>query len=167
MMLAHRSRVSFLTSMLLMLLLVAGHGAAWCPVLCCVPPTVRGVDACVCGRRRYLSPEVFDGVSDYVITKPQLCGKLVTITVSGHKIMGYPLRVRNERYHRYALMFNVGMVFDEGADTRAYQGVLRKLGNTFHTMETESSFLLDPEKKVRFGVAGWRCRPLTRHTARR
>ena len=163
MMLAHRSRVSFLTSMLLMLLLVPGHGAALCTVRCCVPPCVcvltqRAIACdCVCRCRRYLSPEVFDGVSDYVITKPQLCGKLVTITVSGHKIMGYPLRVRNERYHRYALMFNVGMVFDEGADTRAYQGVLRKLGNTFHTMETESSFLLDPEKKVRFSVTGWRC----------
>lgn len=159
----HRSRASFLTS-------TSPPRAHSVPCSCRI---VSGwlLSAPACGRRlpggcvtgctgttlvcRYLSAEVFDGVSDYVITKPQLCGKLVTITAAGHKIMGYPLRVRNERYHRYALMFNVGMVFDEGADTRAYQGVLRKLGNTFHTMETESSFLLDPDKKV--------CTPATPH----
>ena len=98
--------------------------------------------------RRYLSADVFDGVSDYIITKPQLCGKIVTIVTSGHKIVGYPLRVRNERYHRYALMFNVGLVFNAGAETSAYEGVLRKLGNTLHTMETESSFLINTATKV-------------------
>ena len=98
----------------------------------------------------YLSAELFDGVADYIITKTQLVGKLITITAGGHKVMGYPLRVEDHKYHRNALMFNIGMVFDAGAETGIYEAVLSKIGNTFHTMETEASFLSDPEKKVCF-----------------
>jgi len=103
----------------------------------------------------FLSDDVFDGVSDYIITKPQLCGKMVSITTGQHLIMGYPLRVESERYHRSTLMFNVGMVFPAGTDTTRFEGVLRKLGNSFHTLETESSLLQDPEKKVLYMALGF------------
>jgi nitrogen permease regulator 2-like protein len=44
-----------------------------------------------------LAPDQFDGVSDYIITGKQLCGKLITVAAFGLKIMGYPLCIADEK----------------------------------------------------------------------
>lgn len=102
---------------------------------------VVGPKICYQAPDGYLSAEAFDSISDYVITKPQLCGKLITVTAFRHRIMGFPVNIENEKYTRNALMFNVGFVFDEATDTTAYEAVLRRLASVLQTLELESEFL--------------------------
>jgi nitrogen permease regulator 2-like protein len=84
----------------------------------------------------------------HIITRPQLSGKLVTITAAGARIMGAPVTIRSERYPRNALLFSVGCVLDEDTDTWPYRPLLRKLSRLLLTLELESSFLFEPERKV-------------------
>ncbi len=120
--------------------------------------------------------DVFDRVSDYVITKPQLvrcgavvyppssrflaslfppctrvqCEKIVTVSPAPTmKLVGFPVRIEHEKYHRNALMFNVGFVFSVDEDSRPYEPVLRKFGLFLRTLELESEFLFVEETKVR------------------
>lgn len=96
---------------------------------------------------KYLSSEVFDAVSDYIITGKQLCGSLITVTAFGHKIMSYPLSVEDNKYDRNAFLFTIGFIFAEEEDTRPYHSVLRKLGNTLLSLEVEAGFLFDQSTK--------------------
>ncbi|KAG5184888.1 nitrogen permease regulator 2-domain-containing protein [Tribonema minus] len=110
-----------------------------------------------------LPPEKFDGISDYMITGRQLCGKIITVSAHGLKIMGYPLSIADEKdesdanvlacfsaqYNRNALLFNVGFVFEEGIDAEHYHNALRKLSMMLYSMEVESAFLFDAQRKAR------------------
>ena len=96
----------------------------------------------------FLSNELFDSVSDYIITGKQLCGKLITVNAPPYKIMSFPLCIEDDKYDRNALLFNVGFVFNEHADTGPFHFVLRKLGNTLLALELESGFLFGPQTKV-------------------
>lgn len=47
--------------------------------------------------------DVFDKISDYFITKPHLCGKIVTVFQCLEldiKVMGFPMRIEDVKYHR-------------------------------------------------------------------
>lgn len=96
----------------------------------------------------FLSPDKFDGISDYVIMVGQLCGKHITVNAFGLTVMGYPLCINNEKYFRNALLFNVGFVFDAGTDTEPYQNALKKMALTLYRMELEGGFLFDVQRKA-------------------
>ncbi|KAF1324737.1 Nitrogen permease regulator nlrg/npr2, partial [Globisporangium splendens] len=89
-------------------------------LVCCVPLFFHSV----------LSNEVFD-----------MC-------VQQMKIVGYPVCIEDDKYHRNALLFNIGFVFDEHVDTAAYRPILRKLGALMESMEKESGFLHVGESKA-------------------
>ncbi len=115
----------------------------------------------------FLRSEVFDEVSDFIITCPELCHKLITFTHHNYTILGYPIALSNNKYHRNALLFNVGFVFDTsppppgGGGTTTppaysdgtafeiypYQSVLRKLACMLETVEIESEFLFRADTK--------------------
>lgn len=76
------------------------------PVLYCQTPT------------DFLSTVQFDNISQYLITKPQFCGKLVTVTAYGRKVMGFPVCIEDSKYHRNALRFNIGVVLAQDVDGR-------------------------------------------------
>lgn len=59
----------------------------------------------------YLSNEVFDSISDYIIIDKPLCGKIVTLVLPPDQtIVGYPVCIEDDKYHRNALLFNIGRV---------------------------------------------------------
>eukprot|EP00644_Phytophthora_capsici_P011816 jgi/Phyca11/533247/estExt2_fgenesh1_pg.C_PHYCAscaffold_120008 len=78
-----------------------------------------------------LSNEVFDSVSGYIIIDKALCGKIITVRAQQMKIVGYPVCIEDDKYHRNALLFNIALV--EG-------------------MEKESGFLYNPDKKELLGT---------------
>jgi hypothetical protein len=114
-----------------------------------------------------ISDEQFDAISDYVITKPSLAEKLTTMFVffssrfcrflfcfvlhykTTHlsnrnafnwTIVGYPVVIQNEKYHRNALMFNVCMLFDRvdnyaRSAIRPYEPLVAKLAKVLRTLE--------------------------------
>ncbi|CAI5719813.1 unnamed protein product [Peronospora effusa] len=94
-----------------------------------------------------LSNEVFDSVSGYIIIDKALCGKIITVRARQMKIVGYPVCIEDDKYHRNALLFNIGFVFDDHVETVPYRPILRKLGALVEGMEKESGFLYNPDKK--------------------
>jgi hypothetical protein len=88
-----------------------------------------------------MGKETFEAITDYIITKPQLCGKLISMTACGMKVMGFPVCLEHNKFARNALWFNVCFVFDPDADVSVYKPVLRKLANIFIALECESEFL--------------------------
>lgn len=44
-----------------------------------------------------LSQEVFESLSDYVITGKQLCGRTVTVNANNTHLMGVPLCIEHEK----------------------------------------------------------------------
>jgi hypothetical protein len=88
-----------------------------------------------------LEKESFEAISDYIITKPQLCGKIISLKAFGLQVMGYPVCMEHNKFARNALWFNLCFVFSPEVDTSAHAPVLRKLANALIVLETESEFL--------------------------
>ncbi|CAG8517213.1 7666_t:CDS:2 [Paraglomus occultum] len=83
----------------------------------------------------------FSSISEYIIPKPDLCGHLVSICTGSYKVMGVPVLIRNKKYPRGILIFNLSLVFDHGADTSSYEPVARKIARVLTSLEVESEFL--------------------------
>jgi hypothetical protein len=45
----------------------------------------------------FLSQELFDGISDYVITGRQLYGRVVAVATADYQVLGFPLAIENEK----------------------------------------------------------------------
>ncbi|OQR95534.1 hypothetical protein THRCLA_07784 [Thraustotheca clavata] len=99
-----------------------------------------------------LSNEVFDSVSGYIIIDKALCGKIITVCPQDIKIVGYPVCIEDDKYHRNALLFNIGFVFHRTMDSTPYKPILRKLGSLMETMEKESGFLSQESTKSKLAT---------------
>eukprot|EP00128_Syssomonas_multiformis_P018811 Colp12_sorted_trinity150504_noHs@35256 len=100
----------------------------------------------------YVSREFFDSIHEYLITKPQLSGHLLTLMAFGHKVVGYPVIIENKKYQRNALMFNVAFVFDPSTSTEKYEPVIRKIARYFTCLEVESEYISREETKANIPV---------------
>ncbi|VDP39139.1 unnamed protein product [Soboliphyme baturini] len=80
--------------------------------------------------KEIISKEVFDSVSSFIITKPELLNKLVKINLPELKIMGYPIAIEGNKYERNALYFNVCFVVEN-------------VSKNLETFERECDFLSD------------------------
>jgi hypothetical protein len=161
---------------------------------------ILGPKIAVQAPRSFLRADEFDDVSDFIITAPELCHRLITfrhrrkpiavaaaaaaasaaaaiasaaapggavpVPVSVHgpapasasvlpvpsdiTILGYPVALSHNKYHRNALLFNVGFVFDSAAadDLYPFQAVLRKLACLIETLEVEAEFLYKEQTKA-------------------
>jgi hypothetical protein len=58
---------------------------------------VRGVAA-----GRFLSQEVFDSISEYVITGRQLCGRTINVTACDYQILSFPICIDHEKVSPFA-----------------------------------------------------------------
>ncbi|XP_070559593.1 GATOR1 complex protein NPRL2-like [Ptychodera flava] len=95
----------------------------------------------------YISKELFDIFHVYIITKPQLHNKLITVNAVGQKIIGCPVGIESAKYSRNALLFNLCFVFDSSSTTLPYEPVVKKLASYLITLELESGFLSNEESK--------------------
>eukprot|EP01080_Neovahlkampfia_damariscottae_P002507 gene2507-3213_t len=95
----------------------------------------------------FVSPELFELVSDYLITKPQMCGKVISWKNEKYKFRGIPQQITGSQYERNALWFNLTMVFTCDVDTENYNPILIKIGKTIRSLEIESSYLTNDTKK--------------------
>ncbi|EFA78815.1 NPR2 family protein [Heterostelium album PN500] len=94
----------------------------------------------------FIANDVFEGFAEFIIPKPKLCGKVITLTAFDYKILGYPVLLQDVKYHRNALLFNLAMVFDKHTDTTIYHNIIRKLGTILRTLETETEYLFNQSK---------------------
>lgn len=96
----------------------------------------------------YISKEVFDSISAYIIPKPQIQKCTMTINALGHKIVGYPIRLDNPRYERNIYVFNLCFVCDSWSKTVQYEPVVKKLGEHLTLMEEETAFVSGGSSKL-------------------
>ncbi|XP_047481812.1 GATOR complex protein NPRL2-like [Penaeus chinensis] len=89
----------------------------------------------------YVTKEVFDAVSVYIIPKPQIQKRIITVNVLGHKITGYPNEIKNLKYVRNALIFNLCFVCDSKSRTVHYEPAVKKLSEYLENLELENGFL--------------------------
>ncbi|XP_068107670.1 GATOR1 complex protein NPRL2 [Hyperolius riggenbachi] len=97
----------------------------------------------------YISRELFDTVQVYIITKPELQNKLITVTAMDKKLIGCPVCIEHKKYSRNALLFNLGFVCDARAKTCALEPIVKKLAGYLKTLELESGFISNEESKQR------------------
>ncbi|KAF3856192.1 hypothetical protein F7725_016915 [Dissostichus mawsoni] len=95
----------------------------------------------------YISRELFDTVQVYIITKPELQNKLITVTAMGKKLIGCPVCIEHKKYSRNALLFNLGLVCDAQTNTCALEPIVKKLSGYLTTLELESGFISNEESK--------------------
>ncbi|KDQ17467.1 hypothetical protein BOTBODRAFT_105417, partial [Botryobasidium botryosum FD-172 SS1] len=86
----------------------------------------------------------FNSILEYVIPKPQISGRLVHCNTPRHRILGFPVVLRDARYTRHTLRFNLCFVFDRWADVSCYEPIVRKCARVLTECEKESSFLTSP-----------------------
>ncbi|KAG2176264.1 hypothetical protein INT43_005498 [Umbelopsis isabellina] len=84
----------------------------------------------------------FDAISEYIITKEQLNGRLVTICNNNYKVMGVPVRIKDHiRYIRNEYRFNLCFVFERDAETSSYEPIVQKIATVLEVLERECDFL--------------------------
>ncbi|XP_060691752.1 GATOR complex protein NPRL2 isoform X3 [Hemiscyllium ocellatum] len=95
----------------------------------------------------YISRELFDTVQVYIITKPELQNKLITVTSMDKKLIGCPVCIEHKKYVRNALLFNLGFVCDAKAKTCSLEPIVKKLAGYLTTLELESGFISNEDSK--------------------
>jgi hypothetical protein len=87
---------------------------------------------------------LFELTSDYLIPKRALCGRLVSIALRRHKLLGAPVLIDNEeRYLRGQFIFNIGFVFAREAELAAYEPLVKKAARVFQSLEARG-VAIDP-----------------------
>ena len=111
--------------------------------------TIKG-PTLVCQSPQYVPAALFDTISPFIITSPELTHKLITLSLSIHaaqyRILAYPMSLSDAKYARNQLLFSVCFAFDGacGESYRMYQPALRKLAHYIETLEIDSEYLHNP-----------------------
>lgn len=82
-----------------------------------------------------ISNELFENLSDFSIVGKQFCDKTITVKSNGIQFINYSIAIENTKYVRNTIMFSFGMVLDADVDSKPYETVLRKVSETFQTLE--------------------------------
>ena len=97
----------------------------------------------------------FDSVTNYLIPTPQFCDRLLTFCTNHHRVIGYPVCIREGKYSRNEFIFNFAVVIEEEVgDWVAYGEVVRKLGRLLRGLEEQGGFLSGEEEGC-WGDEGW------------
>ncbi|KAI0536811.1 nitrogen permease regulator 2-domain-containing protein [Xylaria digitata] len=85
----------------------------------------------------------FDIVQEYIIPRKAFFNRFVTVnTPDGkHSILGFPVSIPHERYHRNEFIFNFGLVIESDVDQIPYERLVRRLAVTFAEMERQNRYL--------------------------
>ncbi|CAG5132623.1 unnamed protein product [Candidula unifasciata] len=97
----------------------------------------------------YISKEMFDTIHNFIITKPELQNRLITLAAFHYKILGCPIYIENDKYKRNAFIFNVCFVFDEDTNTSQYGSVVKKLAEYLTQLEEDTAFLSSTENTAK------------------
>jgi len=76
-----------------------------------------------------------DDVSQYVIPRSELCGRVVICSTRAHRIIGFPIELAGAKYPRNYFKFNICFVFESGADLSCYEPIVRKISRVLVACE--------------------------------
>jgi len=89
----------------------------------------------------YISKETFDVLSRFIIPKNEVQEQTITINSMGFKISGYPTYLKDKKYPRNYLLFNLCIVCHPWSRTVQFEPFVRKLSKFFVNLEKESEIL--------------------------
>eukprot|EP00908_Phaeocystis_cordata_P014430 Transcript_25529.p1 GENE.Transcript_25529~~Transcript_25529.p1 ORF type:complete len:483 (+),score=80.11 Transcript_25529:52-1449(+) len=99
----------------------------------------------------FISADAFDAISEFLIPKPQLCGRLLVLREEGRVVLCWPVCIEDPRYARNALLFSLGFVLEPGTASGAperYGRVLEKASRHLEVLEKESRLLSGGSREV-------------------
>ena len=82
----------------------------------------------------------FDDISNYVIPRSALCGRLVICAINKCRIIGFPVELRGD-YKRNYFRYNLCFVFERSADLSCYEPIVRKVSRVLSCCEVRPIFL--------------------------
>ncbi|KAG0661906.1 Nitrogen permease regulator 2 [Monosporozyma unispora] len=88
----------------------------------------------------------FDSIKNYIIPKPQLCHRLLTLKYGNYRIASYPVAINNSLYARNYFRFNLVFVFQYDCQTSPYEPAIMRLGKMFRSLEEQSQILSRSER---------------------
>lgn len=122
------------------------HTTEGSKILCQVPEgaisptdTSSSGDSSSCALAEPLFP--FYCIKNYIIPKPPLCNRLVSIKIHEYRVMGYPVLIRGDGYERNSFVFNFSFVFHAKSEFTAYETSIRRLAKMFSALEEQSRYL--------------------------
>lgn len=87
----------------------------------------------------------FDSIKNFIIPKPQLCHRLLTIKYGNYRIASYPVAVNSSSYARNYFRFNFVFVFQYNCETSPYEAAITRLGKLFRSLEEQKQILSNAE----------------------
>jgi hypothetical protein len=84
-------------------------------------------------------------ISSYIIPPYDLCNQPVSICANGYRVLGYPISLEHEQYHRNRFTFNVCFVLSDQEDAHPWQQMLRKIVRFFVQLEWDACKLQTEE----------------------
>lgn len=83
----------------------------------------------------------FNNVKNYVIPKPPLCNRVVTVKSHEYRVSSYPVHIYSNEYARNSFIFNFAFVFSYESSSGAYDAAIRRMGKMFEALEIQSKLL--------------------------
>lgn len=85
----------------------------------------------------------FDIIQEYVIPRKAFFNRFISVSSPDDKysVLGFPVSIPNERYHRNEFLFNFGLVVESDVDQIPYERLVRRLAVIFAEMERQSGYL--------------------------
>ncbi|KAB7497603.1 Nitrogen permease regulator 2-like protein [Armadillidium nasatum] len=120
------------------------EGKIECIFLCKFHPDLGPIIVCQYPEN-YFSKEVFESIHNYLISKLQIKKKTITLSVFGNKVSGYPNEIKDFKYLRNALIYNLCFVCDSKSRSVQYEPVVKKISEYLENFELENGFLSSQE----------------------
>lgn len=85
----------------------------------------------------------FDIVQEYIIPRKAFFNRFLVVGCpdSKYSLLGFPVSIPHERYHRNEFIFNFGLVVESDCDLAPYERLVRRLAVTFAEMERQNGYL--------------------------
>ncbi|OBA25016.1 nitrogen permease regulator 2 [Hanseniaspora valbyensis NRRL Y-1626] len=83
----------------------------------------------------------FQDIQNYIIPKPQLCKKLLTLIYKDFRLISFPMYLKKPYYFRNVFCFNFVFIFKNDSKTVPYEPIIEKLGKMFQILEEQSQIL--------------------------
>ena len=82
-----------------------------------------------------ISNELFESLSDFTIVGKHFCDKTITVKYGDIQFINYSVAIENPKYVRNTIMFSFGIILDIDTESEPYENLLRKVSETFQTLE--------------------------------
>ena len=96
-----------------------------------------------------LGKETFDSLARFIIPKNEVQEQTITVNALGYKISGYPTYLKDKKYPRNYLLFNLCIVCHPWSRTVQFEPFVRKLSQFFVNLGKPASYLKEcSESKI-------------------